>query len=49
MLPEKIKLLARIAHAMEQTLSEAASEDRIPKALLDDMALAWRTEMAHSY
>ncbi|MDB5876990.1 MAG: HipA N-terminal domain protein [Variovorax sp.] len=41
-------VLARIAHAMEQTLSEAVGDDRIPKTLLASMAEAWRLGTAHS-
>ena len=42
-------VLARIKDAMEQTLSKAAGDDRIPKALLKSMAEAWRNGMAHSH
>ena len=42
-------VLARIKDAMEQTLSKAAGDDEIPKALLKSMAEAWRNGMAHSH
>lgn len=47
-LEDRTLALARIAHAMEQTLSEAVRDDRIPKTLLVSMAEAWRLGTAHS-
>lgn len=44
--PETI--IAAIAAAMIDTLSEAGSGDRVPSALLDQMKEAWANGMAHA-
>lgn len=44
--PETI--IAAIAAAMNDTLSEARSDDRVPSALLDQMKEAWANGMAHA-
>ncbi len=44
--PETI--IAAIAAAMNDTLTEARSDDRVPSALLDQMKEAWANGMAHA-
>lgn len=42
------EVLRRIADAMHTTLQAAASDDRIPKKLLDQMAPVWKDGMAYA-